>query len=275
MSEPDLQFISVSNTQGEAWKIATLRRSPVRPTLPTVFWLSGFNSDMRSTKATALCKWTARKGWGFLSFDYSGHGESSGRFEDGTIGDWLRQARHVLNWAAPKPLLVVGSSMGGWIALLLMHELARKAPELAGRVSGLTLIAPAWNMTELIWEELPEDARAEIEQKGVFHRPSEYGDGSYPITRKLIEEGRTHLIGDDLFETGCPVRILQGMRDQDVSWPHSLTLVDLLRTEDVHLTLIRDGEHRLSRPGDLGLLFATLEALADDLATANPTNGPP
>lgn len=261
MSDPDLQFISIKNADGESLKIATQKRLPAEPGLPTVFWLSGFFSDMRSTKATALSQWTGERGWGFLSLDYSGHGESGGRFEDGTIGDWLAQARDVLEWSAQEPLIIVGSSMGGWIALLLAHQLTIEAPALARRISGMALIAPAWNMTELIWNELPESAREEIDTKGVFQRPTEYEEGSYPITRKLIEEGRKHLIGEELFEVGCPVRILQGMRDAEVPWPHALTLVDLLRTEDVHLTLIRDGEHRLSRPADLEALFSAVERL--------------
>lgn len=261
------QMIPVTGAGGETVEIAAIRRAPAVPERPSVMWLSGFHSDMRGTKATALADWSARHGYGFLSLDYSGHGESGGRFEDGTIGDWLAQTRAVLEWADPARVVIVGSSMGGWIALLLMRQLLREAPDRARRVAGLALIAPAWNMTELIWNELPQEARAEIESTGQFVRPSEYDPAGYPITRKLIEEGRQHLIPPDTpIDAGAPVRILQGMADADVPWRHALALIERLEQEDAHLHLVRDGAHQMSRPQDLALMFSAVQHLVDHAA---------
>jgi pimeloyl-ACP methyl ester carboxylesterase len=258
------RFTTVKNASGEAIRIATIRREPWVPERPTVMWLSGFKSDMRGTKATALADWSAWHGYGFLSLDYSGHGESGGRFEDGTIGDWLAQTRAVLADADPARTVVVGSSMGGWIALLLMGALLRNAPEQAARVAGLVLIAPAWNMTELLWGELPAEAREQIERDGHFMRPSEYDQAGYPITKKLVEEGRRHLVPPKtLISTGCPVRIVQGMADPDVPWRHSLELVQRLQTDDSHLHLVRDGAHQLSRPQDLVVIFDAVRHLVE------------
>ncbi|MFP4539003.1 MAG: alpha/beta hydrolase [Dichotomicrobium sp.] len=261
------QMIPVTGAGGETVEIATIWRAPAVPERPSVMWLSGFHSDMRGTKATALADWSARHGYGFLSLDYSGHGESGGRFEDGTIGDWLAQTRAVLDWADPARVVIVGSSMGGWIALLLMRQLRGEAPERAGRVAGLALIAPAWNMTELIWNELPQEARAAIETTGRFIRPSDYDPAGYPITRKLIGEGRQHLIPPDApIDAGAPVRILQGMADTDVPWHHSLALIERLEQDDAHLNLVRDGAHQMSRPQDLALMFSAVQHLIDHAA---------
>ncbi|MFP3921627.1 MAG: alpha/beta hydrolase [Dichotomicrobium sp.] len=261
------QMIPVTGAGGETVEIAAIWRAPAVPERPSVMWLSGFHSDMRGTKATALADWSARHGYGFLSLDYSGHGESGGRFEDGTIGDWLAQTRAVLDWADPARVVIVGSSMGGWIALLLMRQLRGEAPERAGRVAGLALIAPAWNMTELIWNELPQEARAAIETTGRFIRPSDYDPAGYPITRKLIGEGRQHLIPPDApIDAGAPVRILQGMADTDVPWHHSLALIERLEQDDAHLNLVRDGAHQMSRPQDLALMFSAVQHLIDHAA---------
>ena len=259
------QFISVTGADGASTQIAAISRAPSAPQRPTIMWLSGFHSDMRGTKASALADWSAWHGYGFLALDYSGHGESGGAFTDGTMGDWLAQTRAVLQWAEPRKVVIVGSSMGGWIALLLMRALLRDAPELTARVAGLALIAPAWNMTELIWNELPQEARAQIEQEGQFIRPSEYDAGGYPITRKLIEEGKAHLIPPKtLIETGCPVRILQGMADPDVPWRHSLELAQRLEADDAHLHLVKDGAHQMSRPQDLTVLFNAVQHLVEN-----------
>ncbi len=263
------QMIPVADAKGHTTEIAAIWRAPSAPERPTVMWLSGFKSDMRGTKATALADWSAWHGYGFLALDYSGHGESGGRFEDGTIGDWLAQSRAVLEWADPARTIVVGSSMGGWIALLLMRLLIREAPERAARIAGLVLIAPAWNMTELIWNELPQDAREQIEREGHFMRPSEYDPAGYPITRGLIEEGKTHLVPPDMpIDPGAPVRILQGMADLDVPWRHSLALIERLTREDAHLHLVRDGAHQMSRPQDLVLLFNAVQHLVENAAVS-------
>jgi len=259
------QFIPVTSAGDETVQIATIQRAPSAPGRPTVMWLSGFHSDMRGTKATALADWSAWHGYGFLALDYSGHGESSGRFEDGTIGAWLAQTRAVLDWADPAKTIIVGSSMGGWIALLLMRLLIGDAPERAARIAGLVLIAPAWNMTELIWNELPEEARAQIEREGRFTRASDYDPAGYPITRGLIEEGKSHLLPPDKpIDPGAPVRILQGMADPDVPWRHSMALIERLTREDAHLHLVRDGAHQMSRPQDLVLLFNAVQHLIEN-----------
>jgi pimeloyl-ACP methyl ester carboxylesterase len=220
--------------------------------------MGGFKSDMKGTKAEALAQWARENGRSCLRFDYSGHGESSGDFTAGTIGGWLEDSLAVFEAEAKGPQVVVGSSMGGWLALLLVRELRRrkangKAP--AGTVAGLVLIAPAVDFTEvLMWQRFPAKIRREIGTKGVWHRPSEYGE-PYPITRGLIEDGRKHLLLGGMIETGCPVRILQGVQDPDVPWNHAVELTSRLAQDDVVLTLVKDGDHRLSRPEDLERLM--------------------
>jgi pimeloyl-ACP methyl ester carboxylesterase len=230
---------------------------------PALLWLSGFLSDMASAKATAVTEWAAAEGLAMMRFDYSGHGQSGGDLLDATIGDWLEESIAVWKLMGEGARIVIGSSMGGWIALLLARHLVRvrRSNELAG----LVLIAPAFDMTEvLMWRELPQGAKEEIERTGVTYVPSAYAD-PYPITARLIEEGRSHLLEGQTFDPGCPVRILQGMRDADVPWRHSLALVDLLAGADVELTLIKDGGHRLSEPHDLRRLIATIAGLTGRL----------
>ncbi|MCO5132622.1 MAG: alpha/beta hydrolase [Xanthobacteraceae bacterium] len=219
---------------------------------PGLFWLSGFNSDMQGTKAVALDAWAAEHGRACVRFDYSGHGESEGRFTDGTIGRWLEEALAVFGHCCQGPQIAVGSSMGGWIALLLARELKRRGTPLAG----LVLIAPAPDFTEeLMWNSFPDAVKREIEASGVWLRPSEYGD-PYPITRRLIEDGRRHLLLGSHINIGCPVRILQGAQDPDVPWRHAFRLAECLPSDDVVLTLVRDGDHRLSRPQDIARILA-------------------
>ena len=254
MTQP-AQFLSVEMGGNTPRRIAYRHLQASRPGRPGLVWLCGFNSDMISTKASALAEWAGARGIDYLRFDYSGHGESGGRLEDFTIGHWLAdtQAAFALTRG---PQVVVGSSMGGWLALLLARALQAN-PADRGRLAALVLIAPAWDMTEaLMWDRFTPEARAAIAQTGVFHRPSQYGD-PYPLTRDLIEEGRTHLIGAGM-TAGCPVRILQGMRDPDVPWEHAVRLINLLEDEDVRMTLVKDGEHRLSRDGDLAALHAMI-----------------
>ena len=227
---------------------------------PGLFWLGGFNSDMAGTKALALDDFAAGHGRACVRFDYSGHGESGGAFTDGTIGRWLDEARAVFEAYCEGPQIVIGSSMGGWIALLLARDLARQPPPGGGRatIAGLVLLAPAPDFTEeLMWKEFPPDARQAILRDGVWHQPSEYGD-PYPITRALIEDGRNHLVLGGALTVGCPVRILQGVRDPDVPWRHAFRITERLPSDDVVLTLVQDGDHRLSRPQDIARMLAAV-----------------
>jgi pimeloyl-ACP methyl ester carboxylesterase len=226
---------------------------------PGLFWLGGFNSDMKGTKALALDQWAADHGRACVRFDYSGHGESGGAFIEGTIGRWLEESVAVFEQFCRGPQVVIGSSMGGWMALLLARAIARRDAGPA-TLAGLVLIAPAPDFTEqLMWNGFSDEIREEITTRGVWMRPSEYGDGSpYPITRALIEEGRNHLLLGSAIEVGCPVRILQGAQDPDVPWQHAFALAHRLPAEDVVLTVIQDGDHRLSRPQDIARMLAAV-----------------
>src|SRR3984893_14379618 len=222
---------------------------------PGLFWLGGFNSDMQGTKAIALDAWAAGHGRACVRFDYSGHGESGGAFIDGTIGRWLEDSVAVFERFCAGPQVVIGSSMGGWIALLLAREIANR-PESRASLAGLVLIAPAPDFTEqLMWNGFSPEIQQEIQTKGVWLRPSQYGD-PYPITRALIEEGRNHLLLGSAINVGCPVRILQGAQDPDVPWRHAFALTQRLPSDDVVLTMIQDGDHRLSRPQDIARIIA-------------------
>ena len=225
---------------------------------PGLFWLGGFKSDMKGTKAVALDDWAKAQGRACLRFDYSGHGESGGPFTDGTIGRWLAETVAVYRQFAKGPQVVIGSSMGGWLALLLaarLRELKGSAP-----IAGMVLIAPAVDFTEeLMWKQFPDAIKREIEEKGAWMRPSAYSEEPYPITRGLIEEGRKHLLLGGLIETGCPVHILQGVQDPDVPWRHAQELVARFARDDVVLTLIKDGDHRLSRPEDIERLLSAVK----------------
>lgn len=222
---------------------------------PGVLFCGGFMSDMSGSKATALASHCRQQGRAFVRFDYSGHGASGGRFADGCIGDWLGDALAVLDELTTGPQVVVGSSMGGWISLLL--ALAR-----AQRVHALALLAPAPDFTRAIWDdELSPAEREHLQQNGHIERPSEYSEQPYLITRRLIEDGRRHLLLGAPIGIACPVRILHGMQDSDVPWQRSITLVERLQGDDVVLTLLKHGDHRLSNPDDLLRLTGTLDAL--------------
>jgi pimeloyl-ACP methyl ester carboxylesterase len=221
---------------------------------PTVVFLSGFRSDMTGDKATALAAFCAERGQAMLRFDYSGHGTSGGAFEDGTIGRWSDDALTAIDRLTDGPLVLVGSSMGGWIALLT--ALARR-----DRVAAVIGIAAAPDFTEvLMWQAMSFEQRAVLMRDGVLQAPSQYGE-PYPITRALIEEGRTRLLLEGPIAIDCPMRLLHGQCDPDVPWEIALRLAEQLTSEDVQVTLIKDGDHRLSRPQDLALLTQTLGAL--------------
>ena len=254
-TDPEPTFIEMGEGDGRR-RIAVRARAGSRPGL---FWLGGFNSDMRGTKALALDAWAAAHGRACIRFDYSGHGESGGAFIDGTIGRWLEESVAVFERFCRGPQVVIGSSMGGWMALLLARAIAARDAKEA-TLAGLVLIAPAPDFTEqLMWNAFSDEVREEIRTKGVWMRPSEYDDGApYPITRALIEEGRNHLLLGSAIEVGCPVRILQGAQDHDVPWQHAFALAHRLPAEDVVLTMIQDGDHRLSRPQDIARIMAAV-----------------
>lgn len=260
MTRPIPQSIDVG-TGAARRRIAFLLAKASKP--PGLVWLQGFKSDMVSTKATALAEWAGARGHPLLRFDYSGHGQSEGRFEDGTIGRWLEEARTVFERLTDGPQIVIGSSMGGYLALLLLRHLLEREPGQAARIKALLLIAPAWNMTEdLMWAGMPAEARTAIERDGVWLRPSLYGD-PYPITRGLIEDGRTHLIPRTPWDPGRPVTIIHGRIDPDVPFRHSQVMMSLLPATRARLIEVPDGEHRLSRPEDLEIMFSEIERLTE------------
>jgi pimeloyl-ACP methyl ester carboxylesterase len=233
--------------------IAYLRRAG-KP--PGILWLGGFKSEMTATKGTALDSWAAARGRSLLRFDYFGHGQSSGNFREGTITRWRDDALAVLDGLTVGPQILVGSSMGAWIALLA----ARARPE---RIKAMLLIAPATDFTEAImWARMPPEIRAEIMERGEWLWPTVYDTEPYPITRALVEDGRRHLLLGSPIRLDFPVRILQGMKDPDVPWQHAVKLADTI-DGDVALTLLKHGDHRLSTPAELARLTGMLDALAE------------
>ncbi len=261
MVDAEPQFLNV-DAGGKRRRIATMVSAGTRDDGLGLMWLPGLKSDMISTKAAALAEWAAPRGLGMTRFDYSGHGRSEGVFEEATVGDWLAEARAVFTKLTNGPQILVGSSTGGHIALLLLRDLMRSAPEHAARVKALVLIAPAWDLTEeLMWKEFDADARRDIMENGVYYRPSDYGE-PYAITRRFIEEGRYHLFGGAPFDPGRPVVILQGVMDKDVPVEHARRLAGFLMGGWAKLIEVADGEHRMSRPQDLELLYREIGELA-------------
>lgn len=230
---------------------------------PALVWLGGYRSDMSGTKAIALEALAGELGIEAIRFDYSGHGISGGTFRDGTISRWLEEAVAVVDNAAPKKVLLVGSSMGGWIALRMAQAL--KAKTGSPQVVGLVLIAPAPDFTsELIEPNLTDVERQSLTERGYFEEHSEYSPEPNIYTRALIEDGRDNRVMTGMIETGCPVHILQGMKDPDVPYQHALKLMEFLPADDVVLTLIRDGDHRLSRPQDLEKMRAAITGIINN-----------
>jgi len=221
---------------------------------PGVVFLGGFMSDMDGTKALALEDWATRRGRAFLRFDYSGHGQSSGAFTDGCIGDWAADARAVIETVTPGPQVFVGSSMGGWIAALL-------AGEIPDKLAGFVGIAAAPDFTEdSMWRDFSDDERTRLMREGRVDLPSDYGD-PYPITKRLIEDGRENLVLRRPLKIDVPVRLLQGTDDADVERAVALNLLDHIEGEDVRLTFVKHADHRFSSPETLALVEATLDEL--------------
>jgi pimeloyl-ACP methyl ester carboxylesterase len=257
MNDKSLKFLDIG--EGADRRAIAIRQT--EGALPGLVWLGGYKSDMKGTKAQALADWAHGKGRACLRFDYSGHGESGDAFTDGTISRWLAESLMVFEACCRGPQILIGSSMGGWLALLLIRELRRRekansAMAATASVAGVVLIAPAVDFTEeLMWKRFTPEIKRELAETGVWRRPSEYSAEPYLVTRQLIKDGRHHLLLGNMIETGCPVRILQGVEDPDVPWQHAKALVARLASDDVVLTLIKDGDHRLSRPEDIERLI--------------------
>ncbi len=227
---------------------------------PGVVFCGGFSSDMTGAKAIALDAFCRGEGRAYVRFDYLGHGASSGKFEQGTIGRWADDAIAVIDAATEGPLVLVGSSMGGWI--MLLAALARPA-----RVCGLVGSAAAADFTEdLVRNRFDDAQRAALMRDGVVHLPSDYDDEPYAITRALIEDGREHLLLHAPIPITCPVRLIQGMNDADVPWETVLRIAERLVSDDVEVTLVKGGNHRLSEPDDLARLWRAVTAVLDAAA---------
>ena len=222
---------------------------------PTVVFLCGYGSDMSGTKARFLHRMCAEAGQGYLRFDHRGRGASTGRLEDGTIGSWTGDACSVIEAVTKGPLVLVGSSMGGWIMLLAARCLAERVKSLVG-------VAAAPDFTEdRVWAQMSESERETLATRGVVHVPSRYSDEPYPVTLRLIEDGRERLQLRGRIPLDCPVRLIHGYRDQDVPWQTSLRLASRLRSSDVAVEIVSDGDHRLSRATDLERLARTLHGV--------------
>jgi pimeloyl-ACP methyl ester carboxylesterase len=244
-----------------ARSIAVIARKARRGNkLPGVTWLGGYRSDMNGTKAQAIDAWCERMGVAFVRHDYSGHGASGGDFRDGTISRWVEESLAVFNKFAKGPQVLVGSSMGGWIALRMAQELEKRGK----RLHAMLLIAPAPDFTErLMWPKLSEAQQAAILRDGVLEEPSQYSSAPDIYTRELFEDGRRNLVLTGEVATHCPVHILQGRLDPDVPWTHAMALANQLIHESVSMTLVPDGDHRLSRPQDIELILNALERLVE------------
>ncbi|MBS0521095.1 MAG: alpha/beta hydrolase [Proteobacteria bacterium] len=248
------------STQGSVLRLPrpdgnTVAYAKIDGNAPTVVFLGGFRSDMTGTKAMALETWAHKRGQAYLRFDYFGHGQSSGRFEDGTIGRWLDDSLAAIDQLTAGRLVLVGSSMGGWLSLLA----ARVRPD---RLAGLVLIAAAPDFTErMLLRGLSTEERERLQREGRLERPSQYSPEPSIFTWKLIQEGRNHLLLDKPLALPCPVRLLHGQSDPDVPWEYSLQIAQHLEAPEVITTFIKGGDHRLSTPADIARLLATVEEL--------------
>ena len=228
---------------------------------PGIMWLGGFRSDMTGTKAETLASFAARRGLAFLRHDYSGHGVSGGAFRDGTISRWLGESLAVFHRFAAARAILVGSSMGAWIALRMVEEL-RKAGE-GGRIAGLVLIAPAPDfISELMQPQLTSKQKKALAEQGYFEEPSAYSAEPNVYTKALFDDGEANRVLTGPIDTHCPVHILQGLADPDVPASHALKLASHLPADDLTVSLIADGDHRLSRPQDLDMIVSAVAAMA-------------
>jgi len=228
---------------------------------PGLVWLGGYRSDMLGTKAEALDEWAKQNGHASCRHDYSGHGESGGEFIDGTISRWLEESLAVFDdKCAEGSHVLVGSSMGGWVALRMVEELAKRGE--SHRLKALLLLAPAPDFThELMKPHLSDDQKSQLETRGFMEEPSEYSDEPNIFTKALFDDGDKNSVMQGMIDTGCPVHILQGMNDPDVPYTHAMKLITHLPNENITMTLIKDGDHRLSRDQDIALLIRTVETL--------------
>jgi len=256
---PQPKFITAGEGDDARQIAFILRQANAGPDAPVLLWLSGYRSDMSGTKAVELDRLAAETGLACLRLDYSGHGLSGGKFTDGTISRWLEETLAVLIHVNPKRVIAVGSSMGGWIALRLAQELGKIAD--GPKLEGMVLIAPAPDFTsDLIEPHLTKKERASLEERGYFEEKSEYSPEPNIYTRALIEDGRANRVLTGIIQTGCPVHILQGMKDPDVPYAHAMKLIEHLPSDDVVLTFVRDGDHRLSRPQDIERMLSAVSA---------------
>lgn len=257
-AKPDYLNVGAGNeSRGIAMRILPASGSRA---LPALVWLGGYRSDMAGTKAVELARHADSIGAACIRFDYSGHGLSGGAFTDGTISRWLEESLAVVDHVNPERMVVVGSSMGAWIALRLVAELRKRGE--SGRLAGLVLIAPAPDFTtDLIEPNLTEAERISLVERGYFEEPTPYGPDPNIFTARLIEDGRANRVLDGIITTDCPVHILQGMKDPDVPYGHALKLMEHLPSDDVVMTLIRDGDHRLSRPEDIERMLAAVDGM--------------
>lgn len=222
---------------------------------PGVVFLGGFVSDMGGTKAVYLEEWAKAQGRAYLRFDYSGHGESSGAFREGCIGEWAEDAQEVIETLTDGPQILVGSSMGGWISLLV----SKRIPE---RVAGLVGIAAAPDFTEdSMWSGFDDAQKAKIQADGYLELPSEYSDDPYTITLKLIEDGRSQLVLREPLTLPFPVRLLHGTADEDVLMSVPLEIVEHATCSDLQLTLVKDADHRFSSDEQLKMIVSTIETV--------------
>ena len=259
----ELTYTEIDHGEGNL-KIAMRIRKGAEEA-PTLVWFSGYGSDMLGTKAEALDEFSRDNGLTMLRFDYTGHGESDGAFRDGTISRWLADALQAIAHAAPRRIIIIGSSMGGWLALLAVQELKRKGG--APVVEGLLLLAPAPDFTSDLIEPGLTDAQCKaLADDGYFEEHSIYGPEPTIYTAALLDDGRRNRVLDGIIETGCPVHIIQGKQDPDVPYKHALKLMSHLPADDVVLTLVQDGDHRLSRPEDIARMLSAVSSLVEGAA---------
>jgi len=253
-------FITVGEGS-DARKIAVRKTNDSGVGGAGLVWLGGYRSDMLGTKAEALDCWATENGRSCCRHDYSGHGESGGKFEEGTISRWVEESLAVFEQFTKGPQILVCSSMGAWVGLRMVQKLVERGE--GDRVSGLLLLAPAPDFTyELMMPQLSDEHKSQLENQGYMDEPSEYSDEPNIFTRALFEDGEKNRVMKGVIETGCPVHIIQGMLDDDVPYSHAMKLVNFLPADNVTVTLVKDGDHRLSRDSDIELIIRSVENLA-------------